>query len=79
MSADRSGDRCLVKHRGDPLLAEWVMPVRRLDARDRPDAVKDSDYFANQNSAVKLTHGYTLRKLQPASALRAENPVGFHG
>jgi hypothetical protein len=55
------------------------MPVRRLDARDRPDAVKDSDFFANQNSAVKLTHGYTLRKLQPASALNAENPVGSHG
>lgn len=53
----------------DPSLAEWVVPVRWLDARERENAVKDSDFFANQNSAVKLTHGYTLRALQRAFSI----------
>jgi hypothetical protein len=43
--------------------------VRWIEARDRADAVKDSDFSANQNSAVKLTHGYTLRKLREAFGL----------
>lgn len=54
------------KDRDDPLLAEWVVPVRWLEARDRADALRDSDFFANQNSAVKLTHGYTLQRLHEA-------------
>lgn len=52
--------------RNNPALAEWVVPVRWIDAREREDAVRDSDFFANQNSAVKLTHGYTLQKLVEA-------------
>jgi hypothetical protein len=51
------------QHVDDPKLAEWVVPVRWLKTRSREEAVKDSDFFANQNSAVKLTHGYTLRRL----------------
>jgi hypothetical protein len=47
----------------NPALAEWVVPVRWLQARQREQAIKDSDFFANQNSAVKLTHGYTLERL----------------
>lgn len=47
----------------DPVLAEWVVPVEWLATRSREDAVKDSDFFANQNSAVKLKHGYTLDRL----------------
>ena len=47
----------------DPALSEWVVPVRWIKALDRQEAIKDSDFFANQNSAVKLTHGYTLQKL----------------
>lgn len=58
----------------DPALAEWVVPVRWIDVRDRPDAIKDSDFFANQNSAVKLTHGYTLQKLHEAFGLATSSP-----
>lgn len=53
----------------DPELAEWVVPVRWLESRDREGAIKDSDFFANQNSAVKLTHGYTLKRLAEAFEL----------
>jgi hypothetical protein len=51
------------QHLDDPALAEWVVPVIWLKTRSREDAVRDSDFFANQNSAVKLTHGYTLERL----------------
>jgi hypothetical protein len=53
----------------DPALAEWIVPVRWIDARRREDAIRDSDFFANQNSAVKLTHGYTLERLNDAFRL----------
>ena len=58
------------RDRDDPALGEWVVPVRWIETRDRPDAVRDSDFFANQNSAVKMTHGYTLRKLEEAFGLQ---------
>jgi hypothetical protein len=58
------------KDADDPALAEWVVPVRWIEARDRESAVKNSDFFANQNSAVKLTHGYTLERLEDAFGLR---------
>lgn len=64
------------KDRDDPALAEWVVPVRWIEARDRADAVKDSDFFANQNSAVKLTHGYTLQKLLGAFGLEDPSRTG---
>lgn len=51
------------QHIDDPALCEWVVPVQWIATRAREDAVKDSDLFANQNSAVKLTHGYTLERL----------------
>lgn len=47
----------------DPAMSEWVVPVRWIATRSHEEAVKDSDFFANQNSAVKLTHGYTLDRL----------------
>ncbi len=47
----------------DPAMSEWVVPVRWIATRSREDAVRDSDFFANQNSVVKLTHGYTLDRL----------------
>jgi hypothetical protein len=50
---------------GDPLLG--------CRARDRLDAAKDSDFFANQNSVVKLTYRYTLQKLLGAFGL--EDPA----
>jgi hypothetical protein len=50
----------------DPKMAEWVVPVEWLVTRSRQDAVKDSDLFANQNCATKLTHGYTIKKLTEA-------------
>lgn len=50
----------------NPALAEWVVPVRWLVALDRDDAIKDSDFFANQNSAVKLMHPYTQERLREA-------------
>ena len=54
---------------GDAELQEWVVPVHWISARSKDDAVKDPDFFANQNSAVKLTHGYTLRRLLDAFEL----------
>jgi hypothetical protein len=50
-------------HADDPGRAEWIVPVEWLATRKREEAIKDSDFFANQNSAVKLTHGYTLERL----------------
>jgi Endonuclease NucS len=49
------------KDRDDPDLAEWVVPVKWIETRDKVHAVKDPDFFANQNSAVKLTHGHTKK------------------
>lgn len=53
-------------NRDDPALAEWVVPVEWLATRSRDEAIKDSDFFANQNSAARLTHGYTLERLAEA-------------
>jgi hypothetical protein len=50
----------------DAKLGEWVVPVQWIDTRAREQAIRDSDFFANQNSAVKLTHGYTLQQLTKA-------------
>jgi hypothetical protein len=63
------------QHRDDPKLAEWVVPVRWLATRSREDAVKDSDFFANQNSVVKLTHGYTLERLAIEFGVEPQAPV----
>jgi len=46
--------------------AEWVVPVRWSRSVAREHAVKDSDFFANQNIAVRLTHGYTTKRLEEA-------------
>lgn len=54
------------RHLDDPALAEWVVPIRWIETRSKQDAICDSDFFANQNSAVKLTHGYTLERLVSA-------------
>jgi hypothetical protein len=64
------------QNKGEPALAEWVVPVKWLATRSREEAVRDSDFFANQNPVVRLTHGYTLERLtrefgmepRPASA-----------
>ena len=53
----------------DPDVAEWVVPVRWLKTLQREDAIKDSDFFANQNTAVRLTHGYTLKRLEDEFAV----------
>jgi len=50
----------------DPDRAEWVVPVRWIRSLLREEAIKDSDLFANQNTAAKLTHGYTLHRLNEA-------------
>ena len=52
----------------DPDEAEWLLPVRWIQDVARDQALKDSDLFANQNSAVRLTHGYTLKRLRDAFA-----------
>lgn len=54
------------RNQDDPALAEWVVPIRWIATRSREEAVVDSDFFANQNSAVKLTHGNTLKRLERA-------------
>jgi hypothetical protein len=56
----------------DPDLAEWVVPVSWITAVPRDRALKDSDFFANQNSAVRLTHGYTLQRLAAAFGARED-------
>jgi hypothetical protein len=53
----------------DPEVSEWVVPVRWIATRSRDEAIKDSDFFANQNSAARLTHGYTLNRLRDAFEL----------
>jgi hypothetical protein len=58
----------------DPDLAEWVVPVSWIQARSRDEAVKDSDFFANQNSAVRLTHGYTLKRLHSSFGTESDAP-----
>ena len=45
------------------------MPISWTKTLTREDAIKDSDFFANQNSAVKLTHEYTLVHLAEAFEL----------
>jgi hypothetical protein len=50
----------------DPEQAEWVVPVTWITELSREQAIKDSDFFANQNSAVRLTHGYTIKRLTEA-------------
>lgn len=62
------------QHVDDPALAEWVVPITWLKTRSRDNAVRDSDFFANQNSAVKLTHGYTLERL--TKEFEVESPAG---
>ena len=42
------------------------MPCPWITAVPREAAIKDSDFFANQNSAVRLAHGYTLKRLADA-------------
>jgi hypothetical protein len=37
--------------------------VRWIRDLDPEQAIKDPDFFANQNSAVRMTHRYTLDKL----------------
>lgn len=54
------------QYRDDPALAEWVVPVSWTVTRMKGEAICDSDFFANQNSAVKLKHGYTLERLTQA-------------
>ncbi len=51
------------QNRDDPANAEWVVPVRWIETRPKEKAIRDSDFFANQNSAVRFTHGYTLKRL----------------
>ena len=50
----------------DPDIAEWVVPVDWEKTVPAEQAIKDSDFFANQNTAVKLTHGYTLSRVPEA-------------
>jgi hypothetical protein len=57
----------------DPELAEWVVPVKWIEALPREQALKDSDFFANQNCAVRLTHGYTVKALADRFGLSDED------
>jgi len=57
----------------DPDVAEWVVPVRWTKTLPREAAIRDSDFFANQNPAVRLTHGYTLRRLRQVFELNGDS------
>jgi hypothetical protein len=61
------------QNQDDPSNAEWVVPVRWIEARRREEAIRDSDFFANQNSAVRLTHGYTLKRLSEEFGLERQS------
>lgn len=61
------------QNRDDPASAEWVVPVRWIETRAREEAIRDSDFFANQNSAVRLTHGYTLKRLSEEFGLERQS------
>ena len=55
-------------------------PVRWIARRTERGGDKDSDFFANQNSAVKLTHGYTRSgssTRRSRSILRTEMRAGI--
>lgn len=43
--------------------AEWVVPVRWIDARPKSDAYWEKGMFANQNSACQLRQEFTLERL----------------
>jgi hypothetical protein len=57
----------------DPSSAEWVVPVSWIETRRKEEAIRDSDFFANQNSAVRLTHGYTLKRLSEEFGLEGQS------
>jgi hypothetical protein len=59
----------------DPELAEWVVPIAWIKDVPREEAIKDSDFFANQNIAVRLTHGYTLSRLADEFEVDPSSPV----
>ena len=44
-------------------MAEWVVPVRWIDARPKSDAYWEKGMFANQNSACQLRQEFTLERL----------------
>lgn len=56
-------------------MAEWIVPVHWTKTTDKANAVKNPDFFANQNCAVKLTHGYTLKKLCEAFGVEGPQEV----
>jgi hypothetical protein len=60
------GDYARAKNAGDPEtdeVAEWVVPVRWVQARPLAGAFKKAGLFASQHSACKLRQEYTLRSL----------------
>jgi hypothetical protein len=61
------------QNRDDPSSAEWVVPVSWIETRRKEEAIRDSDFFANQNSAVRLTHGYTLKRLSGEFGLEGQS------
>ncbi|MEV7428314.1 hypothetical protein AB0N29_01735 [Nocardioides sp. NPDC092400] len=44
-------------------LAEWVVPVRWVEARPADEAFREPGMFASQHSACKLRQEYTLKRL----------------
>lgn len=49
---------------GNPLDDEYVVRVKWVEAQPREDAFWEPGLFANQNSAVKLRHGHTIKRLE---------------
>jgi len=58
---------------GDPEKDEYLVRVQWIEALPREEAFKEPGLFANQNSAVKLRHTQTIRRLEQHFGLE---PVG---
>jgi hypothetical protein len=59
---------------GDPENDEYVVRVRWLKAHPREGAFWEQGLFANQNSAVKLRHAQTIRRLEEHFGLNGDAP-----
>jgi hypothetical protein len=59
----------------DPDLSEYLVAVRWLATRSRRAAVWVPGLYANENSATRLTHGFTLATLVEAFGIGAGAPA----
>lgn len=59
---------------GDAENDEHVVRIKWLRAHPREEAFWEQGLFANQNSAVKLRHTQTIRRLEEHFDLKSDEP-----